>query len=108
METATAILSSITTIIVGAMSAYALIKSRHNEAKEKAKTQIDSVRQKLALQVIGYHCEEEFLAQELSTHTKETAKQIKERMRGMAKTHSENKEQTYPKMTAKEAREYIK
>ena len=107
MELTTAIIASIAGIITAIISSSAYIYARREAEKTKAKARKDSVRRKLALQVIGYHCEESLLAEELSKYTKETTKQIKERTRELAKSHVENKEQIYPKMTAKEARVYI-
>lgn len=107
MELTVAIISSIAGILTAVISASAYIISRREEVKEKSKVRRDGVRRKLALQVIGYHCEESLLANELSKYTNETPKQIKERLRELAKSHAENKEQTYPKMTAKDARDYL-
>ena len=107
MELTTAIISSIAGIIVAAISASAYITSHREEAKLKAKTRRDETRRKLALQIIGYFYEEDLMAQELSQYTKEPVKSIKERMRKNAESHSDNKENSYPKMTAQKAREYI-
>ena len=107
MELTTTIIASIAAIITAFISASAYIYGRCEAAKEKEKAKRDSVRRKLALQIIGYHCEESLLAEELSKYTNETPKQIKKRVRELAKSHTENKEQTYPKMTAKEARDFV-
>ena len=107
MEVTATIIASIAGIIVSIMSAAAYIKSSREEAKIKAKAKMDSVRKKLAQQVIGYHCEENLLVDELSHYTNETPKQIKERMRKKAESSADNAERIYPQMTAKEARVYI-
>ena len=78
MELTVAIIGSIAGIVTAIISASAYVRSRREEVKEKAKAKKDSVRQRLALQVIGYHCEESLLAEELSKYTNETPKQIKE------------------------------
>ena len=107
MELTTTIIASIAGIIVSIMSAVAYIKSSREDAKIKAKAKMDSIRKKLAQQVVGYHCEESLLADELSHYTNETPKQIKERMRKKAESSPDNVERVYPQMTAKEARNYI-
>ena len=107
MELATTIITSISGVIVAIISGSAYIKSSREEAKIKAKAKLDSVRKKLAQQVVGYHCEESLLADELSRYTNETPKKIKERMRKKAESSPDNVERIYPQMTAKEARSYI-
>ena len=47
------------------------------------------------------------MAEEIARTTGETPKQVKERMRKLAEKHPDNKEQSYPKMTATEARDFI-
>jgi len=107
MELATTIIASIAGIIVAIISGSAYIKSSREEARIRAKAKMDSVRKKLAQQVVGYHCEESLFADELSHYTNETPKQIKERMRKKAEASPDNVERIYPQMTAKEARTYI-
>ena len=107
MELTVTIIASIAGIITAVISAGAYIKARREETRTKMKAKQDSVRKRLALHVIGYHCEEDLMATELAVYTKETPKQVKERVRKAAQSHEENKEQAYPKMTAKEARVYI-
>ena len=47
------------------------------------------------------------MAQKISQYTKEPVKSIKERMRKNAENHDDNKEKSYPKMTAQQARDYL-
>jgi hypothetical protein len=84
-------------------------KTHREDVKEKNKNKIrlDNVRKRLALHVIGYYYEETLMAEEIGRVTGETPKQVKERIRKLAEKHPDNKEQSYPKMTAQEARAYI-
>ena len=107
MELKIAIIGLITGVLSAIITSVAYVYAHFEAVREKNKAKKDNVRRRLALQIIGYHCEESLLAEELAIHTGETPKQVKERIRKAAVTHDENKEQVYPKMTAKEAREYI-
>jgi hypothetical protein len=82
-------------------------KTHREDVKEKNKMRLDNVRKRLALHVIGYYYEETLMAEEIGRVTGETPKQVKERIRKLAEKHPDNKEQSYPKMTAQEARAYI-
>lgn len=107
MEITVSIIASVAAIITALISASAYIRGKREEAREKAKAQRDSVRRRLALNVVGYFCEESLFAEELAKYTNETPKQVKERLRKKAERHDDNKEQFYPSMTAKEASRFI-
>ena len=107
MELTITIIASIAGIITACISASAYLRGKKEEERMKSKVKKDETRKKLALQIVGYYYEEELMAQELSTFTKEPVKSIKERMRKIVEAYSENKETVYPRMTAAQARDYI-
>ena len=84
------------------------VKTRREEIRAKAKARQDEIRRKLALNIIGYYYEEQLLTAELAKYTNESEITIKKNMRTMAEQHLENKEKVRPKMTANDARDYIK
>lgn len=107
MEITITIIASIAGIITACISASAYLRGKREEERWKAKIKMDETRRRLALQVVGYFYEEELMAHELSTFTKEPIKSIKERMRKAVEAYDENKEAVYPRMTAAQARDYI-
>ncbi len=82
-------------------------KTHRADVEAKNKLKRDSIRKRLALHVVGYYYEETLMAEEIARTTGETPKQVKERMRKLAEKHPDNKEQSYPRMTATEARDFI-
>ena len=107
IESIVAIVASCAGVLSTLINVVSYYKTHREDEKEKNKVKRDRIRKRLALHVIGYYYEETEMANELASYTNETPKMVKERMRKLAAKHSENKEQSYPKMTAQEAREYI-
>jgi len=106
-ESIIAIVASCAGVLSTLISVVSYYKTHREDVKAKTKMQRDSVRKRLALHVIGYFCEETLMAEKIAKTTGETPKQVKERMRKLAEKHPENNEHFYPRMTAKEARDFI-
>ena len=106
-ESILAIVASSAGVLSTLISAISAYKTHKEDIKEKIKLKQDNTRRRLALQVIGYYYEETLMAEEIARNTSETPKQVKERMRKLAEKHADNKEQSYPRMTALEARDFI-
>ena len=107
MEITAVIISSITSIIVGLMSAIAYVKSNREEKKAKEKAKLDEIKKKLADQVIAFYClEQEYLAV-LSNEKEAPDKNVKVEMRNRAKKHEKNINQVYPDMQPNEVKVYL-
>lgn len=106
-ESIVAIVASCAGVLSTFITVVSSYKTHREDVKEKNKMRLDNVRKRLALHVIGYYYEETLMAEEIARVTGETPKQVKERVRKLAEKHPDNKEQSYPKMTAQEARGYI-
>jgi hypothetical protein len=106
-ESILAIVASCAGVLSTLITVVSSYKTHREDEKEKNKMRMDSFRKRLALHVIGYYYEETLMAEEIGRVTGETPKQVKERFRKLAEKHPDNKEQSYPKMTAQEARGFI-